>query len=118
MSDIDREVKPRPEYKSVRLRVAWWTALPAIRSLNVLRYALAPMPHPFGVVSGSADRRAVVLRGQSPAVEVARRNGVSEQAVHTWQRQGSREPQLETENEDSKSALGEAHVQLRVWRKG
>ena len=35
-------------------------------------------------------------------------------------RRGSRELdlELEAENEELKAALGEAHVQLRVWRKG
>lgn len=75
-----------------------------------------------------------VLRGEHTAVEAARRNGVSEQAVHNWKRQfleagrqglekgarrqSSREMELEAENEELKAALGEAHVQLRVWKKG
>lgn len=75
-----------------------------------------------------------VLRGEHSAAEAARRNGVSEQSVHNWKksfldagrqglekgarRQSSRELELETENEELKAALGEAHVQLRVWRKG
>jgi transposase len=82
-----------------------------------------------------------VLRGelsamcQRPltAMDAARRNGVSEQSVHNWKRlflesgrQGlekgarrpsSREMELEAENEELKAALGEAHVQLRVWRR-
>ena len=33
-------------------------------------------------------------------------------------RRTSRETKLEAENEELKAALGEAHVQLRVWRKG
>ena len=75
-----------------------------------------------------------VLRGEHTAIDAARRNGVSEQAVHNWKRlflesgrQGlekgarrpsSREMELEAENEELKAALGEAHVQLRVWKKG
>ena len=75
-----------------------------------------------------------VLRGELSAAEAGRRAGVSEQSVHNWKRlllesgrealaQGrkrrtSREVELEAENEELKAALGEAHVQLRVWRKG
>ncbi len=75
-----------------------------------------------------------VIRGEYSVAEVARRNGVSEQSVHNWKRQfldagrdglekgagrrSSREVELEAENEELKAALGEAHVQLRVWRKG
>ena len=75
-----------------------------------------------------------VLRGELSAMEASRRNGVSEQSVHNWMRlflesgrQGlekgtrrpsSREMELEAENEELKAALGEAHVQLRVWKKG
>lgn len=75
-----------------------------------------------------------VLRGEVSAAEAARRNGVSEQSVHNWKRlfldagregleagtrrRSSRELELEAENEELKAALGEAHVQLRVWRKG
>jgi len=33
-------------------------------------------------------------------------------------RRSSREAELEAENEELKAALGEAHVQLRVWKKG
>ena len=75
-----------------------------------------------------------VLRGEVSASEAARRAGVSEQSVHNWkkiflesgrdglaqgrQRRSGRELELEAENEELKAALGEAHVQLRVWRKG
>lgn len=75
-----------------------------------------------------------VLRGEHSAAEAARRNGVSEQSVHNWKksfldggcqglekgvrRRSSRELELEAENEELKAALGEAHVALRVWRKG
>ena len=75
-----------------------------------------------------------VLRGEATAAEAARRSGVSEQSVHSWERtfldsgrdgleQGqrrrtSRELELEAENEELKAALGEAHVQLRVCKKG
>ncbi len=33
-------------------------------------------------------------------------------------RRSSRELELEAENEELKAALGEAHVQLRVWNNG
>lgn len=75
-----------------------------------------------------------VLRGEHSVAEAARRNGVSEQSVHNWKKQfldagregleqggrrrSSRELELEAECEELKAALGEAHVQLRVWRRG
>lgn len=75
-----------------------------------------------------------VLRGEVTAQEAARRAGVSEQSVHNWKRillesgreglaqgqrrRSAREFELEAENEELKAALGEAHVQLRVWQKG
>lgn len=75
-----------------------------------------------------------VLRGELSAAEAGRRAGVSEQSVHNWKRlllesgrdalaagrkrRTSREVELEAENEELKAALGEAHVELRVWRKG
>ncbi len=75
-----------------------------------------------------------VLRGKYSAAEAARQNGVSEQSVHNWKKQfldggrqglekgvrrrSSREVELEVENEELKAALGEAHVQLGVWKKG
>jgi transposase len=75
-----------------------------------------------------------VLRGELSAPEAGRRAGVSEQSVHNWkriflesgraglargvQRRNARELALEAENEELKAALGEAHVELRVWKKG
>ena len=75
-----------------------------------------------------------VLRGELSAAAAGRRAGVSEQTVHNWKkafldagrerlahgarRRSAREGELEVENEELKAALGEAHVQLRVWRKG
>jgi len=75
-----------------------------------------------------------VLSGEMTVAEAARRNKVSEQSVGTWkklflesgraglaagggQRSSSREEQLEAEIEELTTALGEAHVQLRVWKK-
>ena len=75
-----------------------------------------------------------VLRGELSAAEAARRAGVAEQTVQGWKKafsdaarealaqgrrqRSSRELELEAENEELKAALGEAHVQLRVWQKG
>ena len=75
-----------------------------------------------------------VLRGEVSVAEAARRAGVAEQTVHNWKnafleagraglagpqrRRLSRESELEAECEELKAALGEAHVQLRVWKKG
>lgn len=75
-----------------------------------------------------------VLRGELSAAEAARKAGVSEQTVHNWKRvflesgkaglakgqarRSSRETELEAENEELKTALGEAHIELRVWKKG
>ena len=75
-----------------------------------------------------------VLRGEVSAAEAARRAGVAGQAVHSWKRafldagreglagarrrRSSREMGLEAENEEFEAALGEARVQLRVWKKG
>ena len=75
-----------------------------------------------------------VLRGEATATEAGRRAGVSEQSISNWKRtflesgheglaqghkrRSSRETELEAENKELKAALGEAHVQLRVWRKG
>lgn len=76
-----------------------------------------------------------VLRGELSAADAGRRNGVAEQTIHNWKkafleagraglaaggrpRRSSRELELEAENEELKAALGEAHVQLRVWQKG
>ena len=75
-----------------------------------------------------------VLRGEVSVAEAARRAGVAEQTVHNWKnafleagraglagpqrRRSSRELELEAENEELKAALGEVHVQLRVWQKG
>ena len=75
-----------------------------------------------------------VLRGELSAAAAGRRVGVSEQTVHNCKRllldagrdglaqgrgrRSARESELEAENEELKAALGEAHVQLRVWKKG
>src|SRR3990172_4752681 len=75
-----------------------------------------------------------VISGEMSVAEAARRLKVSEQSISNWKRQfleggkqgladGGRRgsnPQvlrLEAEIEDLKAALGEAHVELRVWKK-
>jgi transposase len=75
-----------------------------------------------------------VISGEMSIAEAARRSKVSEQSIGTWKRQfleggkqgladGGRpgsNPQvqrLEAEVEELKAALGEAHVELRVWKK-
>ena len=74
-----------------------------------------------------------ILAGEITIAEAARQYKVSEQSVGTWKRQfleagragltsatsktTSREAQLERENEELKAALGEAAVELRVWKK-
>lgn len=75
-----------------------------------------------------------ILAGEMTVAEAARRAKVSEQSVGAWKRQfiengraglaaggsarpSSREEQLLAENEELKAALGEAHVELRVWKR-
>lgn len=74
-----------------------------------------------------------ILAGEVTVAEAARRAKVSEQSVGNWKRQflesgraglasgksgpSSREQQLEAEVADLTQALGEAAVELRVWKK-
>src|SRR5699024_4139482 len=74
-----------------------------------------------------------VVAGEMTITEAARREGVSEQSIGRWKadfleagktalvagRSGpsSREQQLEAEVADLTTALGEAAVELRVWKK-
>jgi transposase len=75
-----------------------------------------------------------VISGEMSVAEAARRGKASEQSISTWKRQfleggkagladsgrlepSQRERQLADENEELKAALGEAHVELRVWKK-
>ena len=88
------------------------------------------------VLSVEAKFRLVcsVMAGEMSIAEAARRSKVSEQSVGNWKRQfleggkqgladGGRpgsNPQaqrLEAEIEELKAGLGEAHVELRVWKK-
>lgn len=75
-----------------------------------------------------------VISGEMTVAQAARRGKVSEQSISTWKRQfleggkaglveggrpgpNPRERQLLDEVEELKAALGEAHVELRVWKK-
>ena len=75
-----------------------------------------------------------VALGEITVAEAARRARVSEPSISSWKRQfleGARQgiadggrpgsspelQRLEAEIEDLKTALGEAHVELRVWKK-
>jgi transposase len=75
-----------------------------------------------------------VLAGETTVAEAARNAKVSEQSVGNWKRQfleagklglaaggssrpSSREEQLAAEVAELTTALGEAHVELRVWKK-
>jgi transposase len=75
-----------------------------------------------------------VISGEMSVAEAARRGKASEQSISTWKRQfleggkagldanvslqpNQRERALAEENEQLKAALGEAHVELRVWKK-
>lgn len=76
-----------------------------------------------------------VLAGEMTVAEAARRNKTSGTSVAAWKAQfleggkqglassasrsgpSTREAQLEAEIADLHAALGEAHVQLRVWKK-
>ena len=75
-----------------------------------------------------------VISGEMTTAEAARRGKTSEQSISTWKRQfleggkegladsgrlqpSQRERALVEENEELKAALGEAHVELRVWKK-
>ncbi|MGB6059503.1 MAG: transposase [Microthrixaceae bacterium] len=74
-----------------------------------------------------------VLAGEVSVAEAARREKVSEQAIGNWKRQfleagragiaagkskpSSREQQLEDEVAELTQALGEAAIEVRVWKK-
>src|SRR5699024_2381891 len=74
-----------------------------------------------------------VLQGEITVAEAARREKVSEQAIGNWKRQfleagklgleagkskpSSREQQLEEEVAELTQALGEAAIEVRVWKK-
>jgi transposase len=76
-----------------------------------------------------------VLRGEGSVAEAARRNKCSETSIAKWRDQflqgglgaleagaqqgpSAREAQLERELEQVTSALGEAHVELRLLKRG
>lgn len=78
-----------------------------------------------------------VLRGEATQVALARQMEMSQTTIAKWQKQfleggmealsrgdnasppsGRREAELEARVEELTTALGEAYVELRVWRKG
>ena len=93
------------------------------------------MPRPPAVAPEEKARLVLaILAGEMSIAEAARKAKVSEQSVGKWKRlflesgrQGlaeggnpgpnARERQLQSELEEVKAALGEAHVELRVWKK-
>ncbi len=74
-----------------------------------------------------------VIAGEMSVAEAARREKVSEQSIGRWKADfleagktalaagksgpSTREEQLEAEVADLTQALGEAHVELRVWKR-
>jgi transposase len=74
-----------------------------------------------------------ILAGEMSIAEAARKEKISEQSIGRWKAEfieagrtalvagrsgpSSREEQLEAEVLDLTQALGEAHVELRVWKK-
>jgi len=93
----------------------------------VSRPSVVPVDDKFRLV-------LAVISGELSSGEAARRGRVSEQSISTWKRQfleggkaglavggqvgpSLRERALVEENEELKAALGEAHVELRVWKK-
>jgi transposase len=74
-----------------------------------------------------------ILAGERSIAETARKEKVSEQSIGRWKAEfieagktalvagrsgpSSREEQLEAEVVELTQALGEAHVELRVWKK-
>jgi len=75
-----------------------------------------------------------VISGEMSVAEAARRGKASEQSISNWKRlflesgklglaeagkpgPNARERQLLEEVEELKAALGEAHVELRVWKR-
>jgi transposase len=85
----------------------------------------------------SAEKKTLIvvsiLRGEVTMAEAARREGVSQTSIAKWRDRflaggqaalvagshgsSSRETRLVAEVEELTSALGEAHMELRVWRK-
>lgn len=86
----------------------------------------------------SAEKKTLIvvsiLRGEATMVEAARREGVSQTSIAKWRDRflaggqarlaagnhhgtSSRETRLVAEVEELTSALGEAHMELRLWRR-
>ncbi len=92
------------------------------------------MARPTAVTAEEKTRIVLsILAGEVSVAEAARRAKVSEQSVGNWKRQfleagktglaagksgpSTREKQLEAEVADLTQALGEAHLEVRVWKK-
>lgn len=92
------------------------------------------MPRPPSLPPAEKQRLVLsVLAGEMTVAAAARQAKVSEQSVGNWKRQfleagaaglaagsgspSSREQQLEAEVAEPTTALGEAAVELRVWKK-
>ncbi len=92
------------------------------------------MPRPPSLPPAEKQRLILsILAGEMTVAQAARQAKVSEQSVGTWKRQfleaglaglssasnraSTREQQLEAEVADLTTALGEAAVELRVWKK-
>ena len=85
----------------------------------------------------SAEKKTLIvvsiLRGEVTMAEASRREGVSQTSIAKWRDRflaggqaalsagshgtSSRETRLVAEVEELTSALGEAHMELRLWRK-
>lgn len=85
----------------------------------------------------SAEKKTLIvvsiLRGEVTMADAARREGVSQTSIAKWRDRflaggqaalsagshgtSSRETRLVAEVEELTSALGEAHMELRLWRK-
>ena len=92
------------------------------------------MARPTAVTAEEKTRIVLsILAGEVSVAEAARRAKVSEQSVGNWKRQfleggklgletgkskpSSREQQLEEEVAELTQALGEAAIEVRVWKK-
>ena len=88
------------------------------------------MPRPPSLPPAEKQRLVLsILAGEMTVAAAARQAKVSEQSVGNWKRQfleagaagsgkpSTREQQLEAEVAELTTALGEAAVELRVWKK-
>lgn len=94
---------------------------------------------PFRSVDEKLTAVLTVLRGEMTQVEVARRMSLSQTTIAKWQKQfleggkealangdrkpmkgsaSAREAEMQAHIDELTTALGEAYVELSVWRKG